>query len=184
MHIEVIGLVNRSKKGDTIAFGQLVLDYSDYVFSVVFRLVNNVPLAEDLVQETFIKAWRNIKVYDASRSKFTTWLFTIATRLSFDWMKTHKEWLSLDVEMPVENTVIYKASDELENQELGQMIRKACKGLSPQQKIVFVLRDLEDLAVEEVVSITGFSEKKIKDNLYVARKKVRERLSIYLNSEL
>ncbi|MBI9065041.1 MAG: sigma-70 family RNA polymerase sigma factor [Marinilabiliaceae bacterium] len=184
MHIETIGLINRSKKGDTIAFGQLVLNYSDYVFSVVFRLVNNEPFAEDLVQETFIKAWRNIKLYDASRSRFTTWLFTIATRLTFDWMKAHKEWMSLDVELPVGSRVIYKESDELENQELGQMIRKACRSLSVQQKMVFVMRDLEDLTVEEVVAITGFSEKKIKDNLYVARKKVREQLGIYLNSEL
>ena len=50
--------------------------------------------------------------------------------------------------------------------------------------MVFVLRDLEDLTVEEVGSITGFSEKKIKDNLYVARKKVRAQLGIYLNCEL
>jgi len=95
MRIETVKLINRSKEGDKEAFGQLVLDYSNYVYSVVFRLVNNEPRAEDLVQETFIKAWRNINLYSVKRSKFTTWLFTIATRLSIDWMKTHNEWLSL-----------------------------------------------------------------------------------------
>jgi len=165
-------LIMQSKEGDQEAFGHLVLIYSDYVFSIVFRLVNIEADAEDITQNTFVKAWMKIRTYEATTSKFTTWLYTIATRLALDHIRKRKP--KMELQENIESNMDFER--DLENKELGELIRRSCSDLSEQQKLVFVLRDLEDLEVDEVVQITGFSEKKIKDNLYIARKKIREKI--------
>ncbi len=184
MHIDTAALIRKCQEGDTEAYGQLVMCYSDYLFSIVFRLVNDEQYAEDLVQDAFVKAWQNIGKYNPSKSKFTTWLHTIGTRLSLDWMKKQKRWANMDELKVADKTWCKQETDDLVNKELGQMIQEACRLLSPQQKTIFVLRDLESMEVSEVIAITGYSEKKIKDNLYVARQKVRQQLEIYLKSEV
>lgn len=169
-------LIKRSRKGDKNAFGELVMLYGDYVFSLVFRMVTIEAIAEDITQEVFIKAWCNINKYKEKKSKFTTWLYTIASRLSLDYLRSNKRMDAVDESMGL----CYDIEEWQDNVELGKLIRQACDHLSETQKVVFVLRDLQDIEVNEVVSITGFSEKKIKDNLYVARKKVRKKLDYYL----
>ncbi len=169
-------LIKRSKKGDKQAFGELVLLYGEYVFSLVFRMVTIDAVAEDITQDVFVRAWKNIHKYEISKSKITTWLFTIASRLSLDYLRSHKNTQTINDDFDL----AYNDEEVQDNKELGQLIRKASRELSDTQKLVFTLRDLEDLDVSEVVSITGFSEKKIKDNLYVARKRVREKVEFYL----
>ncbi|MCU4174549.1 RNA polymerase sigma factor [Carboxylicivirga sp. N1Y90] len=171
-------LIRNSQNGDKGAFGELVVRFGDYVFSVVFRLVNEEHASEDIVQETFIKAWQKIKRYKFEKGKFTTWLYVIASRLALDYLRGRKKNVSIGVESDIGSESV----SELETKELGAYIRKVCDQLSLTQKLVFVLRDLEELSVDEVVKITGFSEKKIKDNLYVARQRVRVRINAFLNS--
>lgn len=181
---EIDELIRKSRVGDKGSFGQLVKFYANYVFTVVFRMVNDEMQAEDIAQDTFVKAWVDMARFDSSKSKFSTWLYTIATRKCIDYLRQYpgrRSWWSLE---PIPDVPDEHGRSDLENKEIGQMIQRACESLSPQQKVVFVLRDLEDLAVEEVMSITGFSEKKIRDNLYVARQKVRELLKRYLKCEL
>ena len=171
--MEINQLIHNSQNGDKNAFGKLVLMMGDYVFSVVFRLVNNETEAEDIAQNVFVKAWQNINKYNEAKGKFSTWLYTIATRMALDHLKTNRAQIDL--------LNIIESEDDIEKdidlKLLGQLLHSATGHLSPQQKLVFVLRDLEEMDVGEVVQITGFSEKKIKDNLYVARKKVKEVLS-------
>ena len=177
-------LIEKSKRGDATAYGILVENYSQYLFSVVFRIINDELTAEDLVQETFIKAWLKIKEYHSNKSKFTTWLYTIATRLCLDKLKSNKnlETLSYDRQLLFE---VEKSPDEkLENKEIAEIITLLSNNLSAHQKMIFVLRDLEELDVNEVRQITGFTEKKINDTLYVARVNVRKMLEEYLKSEV
>ncbi len=171
--MELMQLIHKSQRGDKNAFGELVLMMGDYVFSVVFRLVNNEPEAEDIAQNVFVKAWQNIKKYNTAKGRFSTWLYTIATRMTMDYLRSRKCALELTESIKSE----FDIEKDIDLKELGKRIQEATKYLSEQQKLIFVLRDLEELDVDEVVAITGFSEKKIKDNLYVARKKVKEVLS-------
>nr|WP_321453643.1 RNA polymerase sigma factor [uncultured Carboxylicivirga sp.] len=171
--MKVSQLIKKSQEGDKGAFGELVLMYGDYVFSVVFRIINNQEDSEDLAQDVFVKAWKNIKAFDETKSKFTTWLYTISIRMALSYLKTRNKNIELvDKISNYDNTEM-----NIDLIELGKRIEQATQSLSDQQKIVFVLRDLEELPVDEVVEITGFSEKKIKDNLYIARKRVKEKLS-------
>ncbi len=170
--MDVDQLIAKSIKGDQKAFGELVFMHQDFVFSVVFRLVNIEADAEDIVQNVFVKVWQKIKIYRSEKSKFTTWLYAIATRMALDYIRKVKPMEDLDESIQCK----YDMEKEMDNRELGILIRNACSQLSARQKLIFVLRDLEELPVDEVVEITGFSEKVIKDNLYVARKKIREKI--------
>jgi RNA polymerase sigma-70 factor, ECF subfamily len=76
--------------GDEAAFSELVKKYLKPVYNFIFRLVNSRAAAEDLTQETFLKAWKNFKKYDPDK-KFKTWIFTIAKNTAFDYFKKKKE---------------------------------------------------------------------------------------------
>ncbi|MBR8537856.1 RNA polymerase sigma factor [Carboxylicivirga sediminis] len=167
-------LINSSKQGNKLAFAQLIDKYTSYLYQLVFRIINNEEESKDILQDTFIVVWQKLSQYDAGKSKFTTWLYTIATRQAISSLRKRKHHI------PVDDGVVSKYCEDayyqLANKEVGELILKATKNLSPLQKVVFVLRDVEELEVDEVRQITGLSAKQIKDNLYVARKLIRDRL--------
>lgn len=184
MNGETEQLIKRSQLGDANAFGKLVNEYSNYLFSVIFRIVHLEEAAEDLVQETFIKVWLKLNTYNSQKSKFSTWLYTIATRLCLDWLKSNKKHDSIST-----INVDYFEGDvspetQLQNKEIGVMLEWLCQKLSDQQKLVFVLRDLEQFEVSEVIEITGYTEKKVNDTLYVARLNMRKMLENYIKREV
>ncbi len=171
-------IIDKSIKGDTLAFGQLVDKYSAYLFAIVFRLVNSEEEAEDIVQEVFIQVWQKLKEYDPHKAKFSTWLYTIATRLAIDALRKKKLHVELcDDYLPLQMPDVH---GQLSNKETARLIYCATKKLSPLQKAVFVLREVEGLGVNEVMLITGLTAKQIKDNLYWARKLIKERLAKYI----
>ena len=178
---EELYLIQKSKKGDRSAFGQIVLNYSEYIYSIVFRIVNNEAEVEDVAQEVFIQAWQRLKYFDENKAKFSTWLYTIATRKAIDvYRKTRRE-VKVNVDESI--TDICNTEQRLANKDMLNLIERATVDLSEVQRVVLILRDFEDLNVQEVVQITGYSEKKIKDNLYVARQKIRKRLKKHLIAE-
>jgi RNA polymerase sigma-70 factor (ECF subfamily) len=77
-------LIFRSRSGDHRAFVLLVDKYTSYLFAIIFRMVNDEEESKDLVQDTFIIAWQKLVSFDAGKAKFSTWLYTIATRLAID----------------------------------------------------------------------------------------------------
>lgn len=167
-------LIFRSRRGDHRAFALLVDKYTSYLFTIVFRIVNNEEESKDLVQDTFIIAWQKLKSFDAGKAKFSTWLYTIATRLAIDVLRKRRMQVELtDAVLPVQAEGVHR---QLSNSEVGDLINQATQHLSEMQKVVFVLRDIEGMEVDEVSEITGWSAKQIKDNLFVARKKIRAQL--------
>lgn len=172
-------LIDKAKHGDKQAFGKLVLKYADYLFAVVHRIINNQAEAEDLTQDVFVQAWQKIDSYKSQNGKFSTWLYSIATRKSIDVLrKQRRHHIDGDLQESVSDK--NGADEQLIVKEINEMITRATKELSEQQKTIFVLRDLEDLSVSEVAEITGLTAKKIKDNLYVARQKIKKQLEKYL----
>ena len=169
-------LITRCQTGDKDAFRSLVETCQGMVFSVALKMLADEEEAKDIVQETFLRVWLNIGKYDA-RHSFTTWLYAIASRLCLDRLKSRSRIIA----MPEDEAVLrrYASADgqlELENREWMAIVRLMAEGLSPKQRLVFTLSQLEGLSSQEVEEATGFTATQVKSNLYVARQTIRERL--------
>ena len=176
----VADLIQRSRQNDLEAFRTLVDTHQSFVFSVAFRLLCDEDNAKDAAQETFIRVWKHINRFNVEM-RFTTWLYKIVTNICYDQIKSEKRRNNHEMSK-IENSVLSNiASGEnietsLINSDMAVFIRFLTNQLTPKQKLVFTLRELEGLEVEEIIEITGLSSEKIKSNLYCARQTIREKL--------
>lgn len=170
----------QSRQGNTQAFRRLVETHQTMVYTLAFRILCNEGDAEDVVQETFIRVWKNLETFK-TEMKFTTWLFTIATHLCYDRLKALKRKTgSFPIDGEKFQHMQIESAENIEtsaiNSELAEIILRLTDELTPKQKLVFTLRDLEGLETEEMMTITGLSAEKIKSNLYLARQYIRKKL--------
>lgn len=183
MQIETGNILKLVKNGDQKAFGHLVEKYQGYAFSLAFRILCDTEESQDVVQESFIKIWKNISTYNF-KLKFTTWMYKIVTNCAIDKLRTinRKKTENIDHEKTlIDETIEFNPEKHLENKEMGNLIREISNDLPEKQKLVFILRDIQGLSSEEVENILDLSQTSVKSNLYHARKIVREKL-IKLNS--
>jgi len=168
----------RSKKGDSTAFRQLVEHYQSYAYSLAIRLLCHEEDAKDAVQECFIRIWKHLPKYDLKK-KFTTWMYKIVTNLCYDRLKARKRQ-RIDASLNSRNEVQLPDGTNLEkdmdNRELLQIIQDLAGTLTPKQRIVFILRDLQDLDMKEVSQICKMPLQSVKSNLYYARKNIRTKI--------
>lgn len=170
-------ILTRCRKGDKKAFRWVVQTYQHLAFSLALKMMADEEEAKDVVQETFIRVWLNLSEYDPRRP-FTTWLYTIASHLCLDRLKSVKAYRLL----PKDEEALqrFASGDDsqraLENQEWISIVRLLAEGLSAKQRLVFTLCQLEGLTSAEVEQITGLDASQVKNNLYVARQTIRKRL--------
>ena len=182
MNIEKVrNLVELSKQGDTAAFRKLVETCQPFVFRLAFRLLCSDDEAKDIVQETFIRVWLNLNKYK-NNARFSTWLYKIACNLCYDRLRAMKRSYTTNIDLSeldladgndIEKSVI--------NSDLAEWITTLTNELTPKQRLVFMLRDIEEMELDEVKEITGMSGAKIKSNLYLARQYIKKRIK---NDEL
>jgi RNA polymerase sigma-70 factor (ECF subfamily) len=173
---ELIGRCLRNEGG---AFRQLVEEHQRYVFSLAFRVLRDDEDARDVVQETFIRVWKNLHAYDM-RSKFTTWLYTITVNLAYDQLKSRtrkRRWFLAPGSVESQNSA-GAAEEEMNivNRDLAAKIEELAGSLPPKQQLVFVLRDLQDLSVDEVAQALFMSTSTVKANLCYARRFIRTQM--------
>jgi RNA polymerase sigma-70 factor, ECF subfamily len=172
-------LIARSKRNDGNAFRQLVEGHQSMIYSLAYRLLCDEEEAKDAVQETFIKVWLNLKGFDTNR-KFSTWVYAIAANLCYDKLKSGKRFSrKLSLETLAEVISNEDVEKKMLEAELGALITTLTDELTPKQKLVFTLNDLEDLSTEEIVQITGMTASQIKSNLFLARQALRTKLNHY-----
>ena len=175
-----IDMIHKCRNRDEKAFRILVEKFQSYAFNVAFRVVLNEDDAKDILQESFIRVWKHIHQYD-QKILFTTWLYKIVINLCYDNLKfarrrNHMAMRLADNQaIPVNNV---NASGNEDNKELIRRIRKVSKNLTLKQRMVFVLRDLHEIPIKEVMKILGLSEGSVKTNLYLARQNIRERILV------
>ena len=175
-------LIERSKRNDQKAFRTIVENYQFMVYSLAFRLLGNEDEAKDIVQESFIRVWTNLASYRTDK-KFSTWMYTIATNLCLDKLKSTKYNLKNNdcSEVLINLVSSDNAEQHLMNSELGEVIQTLTNELTTKQKIVFTLRCLEELEIDEIIQITGMTAGKIKSNLFLARQAIQQKLEKYEN---
>jgi RNA polymerase sigma-70 factor (ECF subfamily) len=174
-------IVIRSRKGDRDAFRDLVETHQGYAFRLAFRLLWDEELSKDTVQETFLRVWQNRHRLDPDR-RFTTWLYQIVTRLCYDRIRSEVRYRKRIDTAATDPSVSWygqvSAEEEESNRELAGQIRRLAETLSPKQREVFILRDLEDRSIKEVARITGMSRGSVKSNLWHARSRIRGKIGI------
>lgn len=171
-------IIRQAVRGDQYAFRKLVEAHQAFAYAVAFRFVGHAGDAEDIVQEAFVRLWKNLHQYRPA-VKLTTWLYRIIANLCLDLLKSRPEKqrrsaVSLDHSLVMATPGT--PEDHLQQQELMDAIRAAADELTPVQRAVFVLRDLEELSVDEVSDILSMPAGNVKSNLYYARRKVGEHL--------
>jgi RNA polymerase sigma-70 factor (ECF subfamily) len=176
--IDTYDILFRAKEGDTSAFRGLVEHYQQYVFSLAFRLLCHEEDAKDVVQECFIRIWKHLPKYDLEK-KFTTWMYKIVTHLCYDRIKARRRSrISVDSN-GLENLSLPDEKDmekEMTNRELVRIIESLADTLTPKQRMVFILRDLQDLNMKEVSHILDMPIHSVKSNLYYARHHIRVKM--------
>lgn len=172
-------IIARAMAGNTEAFRVVVMQNQAFAYSVSYRFLGNAEDAEDIVQEAFIRLWKNLHKYNPE-VKLRTWLYRIIVNLCLDFLKsTHGQQRKNKVD--VEQVLHYSSGPDrpMHANELNELIQEAAATLTPRQKAVFILRDLEDLSVEEVCHILSMSAGNVKSNLYYARQHMGEKLKKY-----
>jgi len=173
-------LISQSIQGDTASFRKLVEFHQPFAYASAFRLLCDDYEAEEIVQEAFIRVWKHLKDFKLEM-RFTTWLYKIVMNLCYDKMKsnrTHQNRMHYDFESSVIlNLPSYENIEaNLINHDLAQIIRFFTAELTPRQKLVFTLTELEGFSVDEITVLTGMSPDKIKSNLYCARQNIKNKL--------
>jgi RNA polymerase sigma-70 factor (ECF subfamily) len=178
--IDEFDLIGLCIEGNRNAFEELVRRNQSYAFSLAFRVLTDEDEAKDVVQESFIRIWRHLKNYNKT-IKFSTWLYKIVINLCYDRLRVKKRnKMRIDDSYTDIDSLYTNDSQDLEesisNKNLADWITHFSNSLSPKQKIVFVLRDLEGLSIKEVSFMTNISNSSVKTNLIHARKKIKEKL--------
>jgi len=147
--------------GDDSAFSEITKLYLKSIYSFVFRLVNDRDVADDLTQETFVKAWKNLKSFDQSKS-FKTWLFTIAKNTTFDWLKKKKEIPFSNFADEEGENWLENVADEnilpdeiLERSDLAEELDGILQKLPPHYRAILLLHYKEDFSLHEIAEILG-----------------------------
>lgn len=169
-------LIKKAQEGHPLAFRYLVERHQQMTYALAYRFLNNTDDAKDIVQEAFIRIWKNLDTYK-SEIKFSTWLYKITTNLCLDKIKSkHHQQRNNHVRENFEIQDPSTPEKELEQEELARIIHQAAQTLTPKQQAVFILRDLHGLTTEEIEETLNMSSGKIKSNLYYARIAMQEKL--------
>ncbi|HTH54501.1 MAG TPA: RNA polymerase sigma factor [Cyclobacteriaceae bacterium] len=169
-----LNLVRKSAEGDHQAFRQLVEAHQHLAYSIAFRFTQDENESEDIVQEAFVKLWKNLPKYKVE-FRVKTWLSKMVTNLCLDHLKSGRK-KNLVSEGRGKGNEPSIDEDKLEHEELKSIVVRLAEQLTEKQKAVFVLRDLEQLTPEEVCQALQMSAGNMKSNLYYARLKIKEGL--------
>jgi len=178
-------LIDKTLKGDTRAFGELVERYQAFVFTIVIRIVKVREEAEEVAQDSFIKAFQSLASY-RGESKFSSWLYSIAYRKALDALRKNKKNSSLElIEEITEGdcSVIENALSYIEDQERSNVIKKCILELPEKEAAIITLFYFEEQSIKEIAKVTQLTEDNIKVKLYRSRKKLFSLLKHYILPE-
>jgi RNA polymerase sigma-70 factor (ECF subfamily) len=184
--IDETTLVAQARQGDTGAFGELVRRYEGKIFRLAQHVTQNREDAEDVLQETFMKAYEHLDQFQGN-SKFYTWIVRIAVNQALMKLRRRKTDKSVSLDETIdtgEDTMVREiaAWDEDPEQrytreELGGILDSAVQSLEPPYRSVFMLRDVDELSTEETAEALGLSVPAVKSRLLRARLQLREKLT-------
>ena len=164
-------LVEAILQGDQGAFEELVRRKTSKVYSLCYRVAGNAEDAKDIAQLVFIKLWENLEKYDAAFT-FDTWLYRMVTNVGIDFLRSRN---SRDAAVNsslrlVKTTIDAEQGSALQKKEVEAIFQEVSATLSPKQKTIFIMKEMQDLPSAEISRILGCRESTVRNHLFNARK--------------
>ncbi|MBX2972722.1 MAG: sigma-70 family RNA polymerase sigma factor [Flavobacteriales bacterium] len=173
-------LITRILQGDNHAYAELVRAYQHMVYTVCHRVLRNAQDAEEATQDAFVKAYQHLAGFGGS-AKFSTWLYSIAYRTAISHgRKRRQDTLSVD-ELAHHPSTEYR--DEIRHADLKHHLDRALATLSTEDASILSFFYLEEMSVEEIVTVTGLGASNVKVKLHRGRKKLLDVLNTELGPE-
>jgi len=181
------------KSGSRAEFAKLIDAHSHQIYRLALKMLNNPQDAEDVLQNTFLKAFQNINRFEG-RSKISTWLYRIATNEALMIIRKQRPEVNISEETEEDNNDINSPrqfidwcclpESEMVSSESKIELDNAIQRLSDALRIVFILRDIEGLSIQETSKVLNLTETAVKTRLLRARLNLREQLSAYYSDRL
>ena len=182
--------VRRARRGDLHAYDDLVRRYQERIYGTIYHMTANHEDANDLAQETFIKAFQALKSFKGG-SSFYTWVYRIAVNKTINFLKqrrhrTHVSLNDLDVQAEHDPDLVSLISDKTPRREAGlaelqEKLNEAMLKLSESHRLVVTLHDVQGVPHEEIATIMNCNIGTVRSRLFYARQQLQGYLSDYLN---
>jgi RNA polymerase sigma-70 factor (ECF subfamily) len=170
-------LVEAIRSGDSGAFETLVRRKTSKVYSLCYRVLGNAEDARDVSQLVFLKLWENIAKYD-SHYAFDTWLYRMVTNVSIDFLRNRTS-RDAAVNSSLRLVKTFEEAQQgvsLQTREVERLFQEVSATLSPKQKTIFVMNQMEDLSSAEISKVLGCRESTVRNHLFNARKTMKVQL--------
>ena len=172
-------LVQTISTGDAAAFEKLVRRKTSKVYALCYRLIGNPEDAKDIAQLVFIKLWENLDKYDPKYA-FDTWLYRMVTNVGIDFIRSRQ---SRDNAVNSNLRLVKTSIDEeqslvVQRREIETVFNDVSSVLSPKQKTIFVMKEMEDLSSADIARVLGCRESTVRNHLFNARKAMQEQLQL------
>jgi RNA polymerase sigma-70 factor (ECF subfamily) len=182
-------LVKRAQGGDLEAYDELIRRYQERIYATIYHMTANHEDANDLAQETFIKAYQALKSFKGD-SSFFTWVYRIAVNKTINFLKqrknkTHMSLNDLDFNAEHDPDLVALVSDKTPRREvnlieLQEKLNDAMQKLSEIHRLVVTLHDVQGLSHEDISRIMGCNTGTVRSRLFYARQQLQAYLSDYL----
>ena len=187
--LDEMELVRRARKGDLAAYDELVRRYQERIYATIYHMTANHEDANDLAQDTFIKAFRALRSFKGG-SSFYTWVYRIAVNKTINFLKQRRNKVQMslnDLDFNAEHDpdLVALISDktprrEVSLAELQEKLNAAMQKLSEPHRLVVTLHDVQGLSHEEVAKIMDCNIGTVRSRLFYARQQLQAYLSDYL----
>ena len=180
-----LGLVKRAKSGDYQAFDLLVLKYQSRLISTAFKFVKDVQIAEDIVQDSFIKAFKALESFRED-SSFYTWIYRITVNTSKNFLVSKKRKnellnsdLSEEASYEIEPVETYSPEDLLQATQLKKVITETIDQLGEDTRTALTLRELDGLSYEQIADVVNCPVGTVRSRIFRGREVIDEAISQY-----
>jgi RNA polymerase sigma-70 factor (ECF subfamily) len=170
-------LVEQIRQGDDGAFEALVRRKTSKVYGLCYRVIGNSEDAKDISQLVFLKLWENLEKYDATYA-FDTWLYRMVTNVAIDFMRSKQSRdnaVNSNLRL-VKTSVDPEQTVTVARKEVESVFNAVSNVLSPKQKTIFVMSEMEDLRSSEIAKVLGCRESTVRNHLFNARKLMQTQL--------
>jgi RNA polymerase sigma-70 factor (ECF subfamily) len=176
-------VIEECRRGDLKNFGEVARKVTPYAFSLAFRMVGDEAAARDIAQESVISLWKGFSSV-RSPEALKPWIYRTVINKCYDELRRRKRSITVNASESDWDKLSSRLSDvnrpPMENEEIALIISLLTESLSPAQKSVFILSELEGMEADEISAVTGMGKSKIKANLWHARTRMKDLIKKHL----